>query len=667
MSTSDQHLLEVEPVISYPHAAQVGKSYLMTIDLRLVTLPETWPYDDEEYPVWCHLDTMPLFSHKPLSEGERAVVLHRFGGTYGPAKFLLTAAREAMKGTIHITLMNKWGSPIDYIPIEAEIKPDNVSGPVEDSGPDRRRVVAEALLRRVEDSGPDRRRAVAEALLRRRIHDMVHLHDETYIDSSLLTCAEYQLFLDEQRAQGKYYQPDHWVSFSFPAGTGRMPILGIRRSDAQAFCAWLTARDVEQWHYRLPQDEERPPQLSNGYQELQPEAGYWLEREHGFVWSRGWEKSPTPPSFIWWKGRPPPSLQQQFEEGVQRALDRLALPVVQSVEGRRDLVRTSEIVGGLELALDLDSANTRATVVTETGDVPGLIGVRESVGDGELAHDLEAASEIEVVRKSDSALDRNLVCARDRILAFDRACGRIYPDIAERLRRGSDYSGHRQMAVAYGLEGNLENALYPYVTLFLLQERRAGRFPAYEGILLVKESKERSRKRREAEARNRFRVLKAHMMTLFDGTRQTIFPRLDTGRSTGTGYASRETPDSMASLILLDDHGGGVPSFYGDYTEMAVNQIEFPKLLWTEVVGKMQAGEVVEVTGEGQHIDWQGTYWSGEGLGGVDTTPKPVHIKIVLSVSDDSRTLHLGFYKRNSDAQTDEPWIEYLNVTGSFE
>jgi hypothetical protein len=170
-----------------------------------------------------------------------------------------------------------------------------------------------------------------------------------------------------------------------------------------------------------------------------------------------------------------------------------------------------------------------------------------------------------------------------------------------------------------------------------------------------------------AEARNRFGVLKAHMMTLFDGTGHTIFPRLNTSRYTGAGYTGRETPDSMASLILLDDDGGGVPSFSGDTTEMAVNQIEFPKMLWTEVVGKMQAGEVVEVTGEGQHIDWQGTYESGVGLVGVDTTPKPVHIKIGLSVSDDSRTLHLGFYKRNSDAQTDEPWIEYLNVTGSFE
>ncbi len=64
---------------------------------------------------------MPLFRHKPLSEGERYVILHCFGGTYGPAKFLLTAAEQAMIGTIHITLMNKWGSPIASIPIESEI------------------------------------------------------------------------------------------------------------------------------------------------------------------------------------------------------------------------------------------------------------------------------------------------------------------------------------------------------------------------------------------------------------------------------------------------------------------------------------------------------------------------------------------------------------------
>lgn len=44
--------------------------------------------------------------------GEPAVVLHRFGGSYGAAKFLLTAAQEDMEGEIRIALVNAWGVPI---------------------------------------------------------------------------------------------------------------------------------------------------------------------------------------------------------------------------------------------------------------------------------------------------------------------------------------------------------------------------------------------------------------------------------------------------------------------------------------------------------------------------------------------------------------------------
>ncbi len=40
MSTSEQHLLAREPIISYPREAKAGKSYLMTIDLQMVALPD---------------------------------------------------------------------------------------------------------------------------------------------------------------------------------------------------------------------------------------------------------------------------------------------------------------------------------------------------------------------------------------------------------------------------------------------------------------------------------------------------------------------------------------------------------------------------------------------------------------------------------------------------
>ncbi|RKZ73917.1 MAG: hypothetical protein DRR19_30565, partial [Candidatus Parabeggiatoa sp. nov. 1] len=59
------------------------------------------------------------------------------------------------------------------------------------------------------------------------------------------------------RAQGEYYQPDHWTEYTFPKGTAQEPIRGVRAEDAKAFCEWLTQRqggDIVR--YRLPKHIE---------------------------------------------------------------------------------------------------------------------------------------------------------------------------------------------------------------------------------------------------------------------------------------------------------------------------------------------------------------------------------------------------------------------------
>src|SRR3989442_6679763 len=122
MSTNEQGQITIEPLISYPSRAQVGKSYRMTIDLRVTSSYDHWPYDEEEYPIWFILDTMPLFSHEPVGDGTSSVVLHRFGGTYGPAMFLLTAAEEEMSGNIRILMVNRHGIPIKQITLKSEVK-----------------------------------------------------------------------------------------------------------------------------------------------------------------------------------------------------------------------------------------------------------------------------------------------------------------------------------------------------------------------------------------------------------------------------------------------------------------------------------------------------------------------------------------------------------------
>ncbi len=114
--------LSVLPVINYPQEAQSGKIYLLEIDLEATGSLDDWQYSEEEYPIFCEVDTFandnvsPLF--KVRCKGTPAVVLHRFGGTYGAAKFYLTAVDKDLEGEIQITLSSAWGAPLKLIRLE---------------------------------------------------------------------------------------------------------------------------------------------------------------------------------------------------------------------------------------------------------------------------------------------------------------------------------------------------------------------------------------------------------------------------------------------------------------------------------------------------------------------------------------------------------------------
>jgi len=127
--------------------------------------------------------------------------------------------------------------------------------------PDVRQQFTHALSQAMEDEDPQRRQMWVKALLLRRtrnIDNVASLHDDTcVVDTSLITYAEYQLFLEEQHHRGYHYWPDQWNSNRFPPGQGLKPILGIQPSDAVAFCNWLTEHAFPgPWHYRLPKSGE---------------------------------------------------------------------------------------------------------------------------------------------------------------------------------------------------------------------------------------------------------------------------------------------------------------------------------------------------------------------------------------------------------------------------
>ncbi|MGI2906166.1 SUMF1/EgtB/PvdO family nonheme iron enzyme [Tolypothrix sp. VBCCA 56010] len=95
--------------------------------------------------------------------------------------------------------------------------------------------------------------AVNTLLLRRLQNNLFQIDQNVAIDNSYITCAEYQLFIDEKLKAGEHRQPDHWTSYRFPPGYAKKPVTGVRASDAEEFCKWLTQHDSALgFKYRLP-------------------------------------------------------------------------------------------------------------------------------------------------------------------------------------------------------------------------------------------------------------------------------------------------------------------------------------------------------------------------------------------------------------------------------
>jgi len=106
----------MQPVIRYPKDAEPDRNYLLSVDIRPEFDLKKWPYELEEYILIVKPNVHPYFTIKPL--GESAIIIHRFGGTYGPAQFIITPIKENINAEISITLVNGWGIPVDLIQLE---------------------------------------------------------------------------------------------------------------------------------------------------------------------------------------------------------------------------------------------------------------------------------------------------------------------------------------------------------------------------------------------------------------------------------------------------------------------------------------------------------------------------------------------------------------------
>jgi hypothetical protein len=272
------------------------------------------------------------------------------------------------------------------------------------------------------------------------------IDDDTYIDDSLVTCAEFQLFIDELREQGKYYQLDHWTTYQFPKGQARNPILGMRFSDAQTFCEWLTLREDSEWCYRIPKKEEIFTYSSITLSKSP--LGHWVAGVRGN--------------------------HQEFAWLGEKPID----------------VRSINKPPAFEVAFPFNLNNTLAQSRVRFLDVEFSTA--------------ELESSLHVVRKLSKEIEflRIIDLARSRAQDIRRYIFRtlyIKMDIPKALRRTFEIArilnniltsnNHQNRTIEFTdrLGQAIDNICKVTIDLFTLQERIAGRSPAFEGIRLVKE------------------------------------------------------------------------------------------------------------------------------------------------------------------------------------
>ena len=106
--TSD--VMVLEPVVSWPREVELGRSYLVTVDIRSAGSMESWPYDEEQFELSCVLDAQPYLDANVVDDP--VLILHRFGGTYRPVRFAISARHlPEQDGSTEIWLsyVNRWG------------------------------------------------------------------------------------------------------------------------------------------------------------------------------------------------------------------------------------------------------------------------------------------------------------------------------------------------------------------------------------------------------------------------------------------------------------------------------------------------------------------------------------------------------------------------------
>jgi hypothetical protein len=327
------------------------------------------------------------------------------------------------------------------------------------------RAQVQAMLEEsLENEDPERRRVGAEVLLTRRLRrQMSRLGENRFMTTSLVTCAEYQLFLDELRQDDTRSRPDHWMAGCFPPGQGLEPALGVRFSAAVAFCEWLTARESGPWRYRLPLGGEQAPE-----QREQHQAQGW-SRGVGY-WSMGGFK---------YLGERQARRWLTDEIVANQMVEDRALASTHIRARILDLARTRDSV------LDLDLA--RACVLKRS---PALNKAITRAHDSISTSPLDKALARALIKMQTEEEAMQVLRWLIRLAALVMAEVLLEPEIPtadQRKRRHFPMFGKAKQAAEVSLRVTVNAYLDLYVDYAILEARIKGILRPCEGILLVKE------------------------------------------------------------------------------------------------------------------------------------------------------------------------------------
>ena len=136
--------------------------------------------------------------------------------------------------------------------------------------PDIRQQLEEMLEAGLESSDPKIAELAAEVRLSRRLNNLLKIEENLEIDRYYITCAEYQLFVNEELHFGNRFQ----------AGSAKRPMTGISWENALGLCAWLSSKAQSKAvgndenlgvYYRLPTATE----VQNYSAREHPQLGCW--------------------------------------------------------------------------------------------------------------------------------------------------------------------------------------------------------------------------------------------------------------------------------------------------------------------------------------------------------------------------------------------------------